>query len=99
MILSFMLYGTVIGAFAAAGGHAPEARAEVGAAEHRVEGHADPQDAGDGIRRAHVASPGTAGGSSPDGPYGTSASSSAPASRQRRAIVLRVITVAAPSTV
>ena len=36
-------------ALAAAGDEAPEAGAEVGAAEHRVEGHADPEDAGDGF--------------------------------------------------
>ena len=50
------------------GHEAPEPRPEVGAAEHGVEGHADPQDAGDCVGRAQVAPSGSVGGGSPAGP-------------------------------
>ena len=83
---------------AAAGDEAPEAGPEVGAAEHGVGRHADPQHPGDGVGAAHRApSSGTSAGAPADGPYGLPGSSS-PASRQRRAIARSVITSAAPST-
>ena len=46
----------------------PEAPAEVGAAEDRVEGDADPEHAGDGVGRAHFEPPATGAGAPSPGP-------------------------------
>ncbi len=76
-------------AVAATGDEAPEAGAEVRAAEDGIRRHADPQHDGHGVGGAHR-------GASADGPYGTSESTSS-AARQRLAIARSVITSAAPS--
>ena len=59
-------------ALAAAGEQRPEPRAEVGAAEDRVERRADPQHAGDGVGGAHPRLPaggvGSGGGTGSLGP-------------------------------
>ena len=47
-----------LAALAAAGDQRPEAGAEVGAAEHRVQRGADPEDAGDSVGGAHAGSSG-----------------------------------------
>ncbi len=75
-----------------AGDQVPEAAAEVGAAEERVEGRPDPEDPGDDVGPAHGRpSPLATGGA-----YGVSPSAPAPASRQRRDIERRTRIAAVP---
>ena len=57
-----------LAALPAPGEQGPEARAEVGAAEHRVEGGPDPEHAGDGVGGAHFEPPARRRGPASPGP-------------------------------